>query len=179
VILDGPIFRKLLWSAFLPTFATLLVLNFYLTRYTARLQVGSVEQRLKTIARILADEVSPVPIQGLDDWAKRAGDRAQVRVTVIDPDGVVLADSQHDADTVENQRDQPEIVEAHQRSVGMSVRRSVTIDRDLCYWALEVDYTINPATFCVWPAPSRIRTPLRQGYAGIYSGPRWWPRFWR
>src|SRR5215471_3817567 len=117
VILDSPIFRKLLWSAFLPTLATLLLLNFYLTRYTARNQVGSLEQRLNTRSRILSGEVSTVPIHGLNDWAKRAADRAQVRVTVIEPGGAVLADSQHDAETVEDQSGQPEIVEAHRRSV--------------------------------------------------------------
>jgi len=100
VILDSPIFRKLLWSAFLPTLATLLLLNFYLTRYIARRQVDSIEQRLNTMAHILAGEISTVPAQGLNDWVKRAGDRAQVRVTVIDPEGMVLADSQHDAESI-------------------------------------------------------------------------------
>jgi len=144
VILDSPIFRKLLWSAFLPTLATLLLLNFYLTRYTARNQVGSLEQRLNTRARILSGEVSTVPIHELNEWAKRAGDRAQVRVTVIEPGGAVLADSQHDAETVEDQSGQPEIVEAHRRSVGTSIRHSATVDRDLCYWALQVDFRNQP-----------------------------------
>jgi len=144
IILHSPIFRKLLWSAFLPTLATLLLLNFYLTRYTARRQVGSIEQRLSTMARILAGEVSTVPIQGLDDWVRRAGDRAQVRVTVVDPGGVVLADSQHDAETMENQSGCAEIVEAHRSSVGTCIRHSATVDRDLCYWALQVDYGNQP-----------------------------------
>ena len=144
MILDSPIFRKLLWSAFLPTLATLLLLNFYLTRYTTRSQVGSLEQRLNTRARILAGEVSTVPIHELNDWAKKAEDRAQVRVTVIDPGGVVLADSEHDAETGENQSGRPEIVEAHRRSVGTSIRYSATVDRDLCYWARQIDYRNQP-----------------------------------
>ena len=140
MILDSPIFRKLLWSAFLPTLATLLLLNFYLTRYIARRQVDSIEQRLNTMAHILADEISTVPAQGLNDWVKRAGERAQVRVTVIDPEGMVLADSQHDAETMENQGGHREIVDAHQRSVGSSIRRSATLDREFFYWALQVDH---------------------------------------
>jgi two-component system, OmpR family, phosphate regulon sensor histidine kinase PhoR len=144
VIFDSPIFRKLLWSAFLPTLATLFLLNFYLTRYTARRQVGSIEQRLNTMARILAGEVSTIPIGELGDWVRRAGNRAQVRVTVIDPGGVIVADSQHDAETLENQGGRPEIVEAHQRSVGTSIRHSATLDRDFCYWALQVDYRNQP-----------------------------------
>jgi two-component system, OmpR family, phosphate regulon sensor histidine kinase PhoR len=153
VILDGPIFRKLLWSAFLPTLATLLVLNFYLTRYTAQRQVGSIEQRLNTMGRILADEVSTVPIQGLGDWVKRSGDRAQVRVTVIDPGGVVLADSQHDAETLANQSGRPEIVEARQRSVGTSIRHSAIIDRDLYHWALQVEYHNQPGHILLLAEP--------------------------
>jgi two-component system, OmpR family, phosphate regulon sensor histidine kinase PhoR len=133
-----------LWSAFLPALATLLLLNFYLTRYITRRQAGSLEQRLNTMARILGGEVSAVPIHGLDDWVKRAAHRAQVRVTVIDPNGVVLADSRQDSETTENQSGRPEIVEAQRHLVGTSILHSLTTDRDFCYWALRVDYGNQP-----------------------------------
>lgn len=142
--LDSPIFRKLLASAFLPAVVTLLLLSFYLTRYTARYQVASVEQRLSTMARILADEVSAVPVSGLEGWARRAGDRASIRVTVVDPLGVVLADSQHDPETMKNHTGRPEIVEAHRHLVGTSIRHSGTLNRDFCYVALQVEYRNQP-----------------------------------
>ncbi len=144
MILKSPIFRKLLWSAFLPVLATLLVLNFYLTRRAAEREVENVQQRLNIAARLLVEEVSAVPASELEAWVRRTGDRAGVRITLIDPTGVVLADSQHDPETMENHSGRPEIVEAHRRSVGTSVRHSATLDRDLCYRARQLDYGGQP-----------------------------------
>ena len=53
MIFRSPIFRKLLSSAFLLIAVTLVVVDFYLTRYTANREVQSVEQRLEAEARIL------------------------------------------------------------------------------------------------------------------------------
>lgn len=144
MILKSPIFRKLLWSAFLPTAATLLVLDFYLTRYTARRQVENVQQRLGLEAQVLAGELPNTSRRGLQAWAIAAGARAHTRVTVIDPQGLVLADSQHDPETMENHANRPEVQEAHLRSVGGSIRHSATLNRNLCYLALLVNYGGQP-----------------------------------
>lgn len=144
MIFKSLIFRKLLWSAFLPVLVTLLVLNFYLTRYAAEREVESAQERLNIIARMLAGEVSTVPAADLESWAHRTGDRVGARITLIDPAGVVLADSQHDPETMENHSGRPEIVEAHRHKVGTSVRHSATLDRDLCYLAWQFDYGGQP-----------------------------------
>jgi two-component system phosphate regulon sensor histidine kinase PhoR len=136
MIFRSPIFRKLLASAFLLTAVTLLVLDFYLTRYSARREVQSVEQRLEAQARLLAGELSIPPAGPLESWAREAGARARARVTIIDPRGVVLADSQHDPETMENHSNRPEIRMAYQNRVGSSIRHSYTLDHDLCYLAI-------------------------------------------
>src|SRR6185503_16825701 len=81
-----------------------------------------------------------VPSQLLEDWAKRAALRARARITVVDPGGLVLADSEHDPETMENHSGRPEIREAYQGRVGASVRHSATLDHDLCYVALPLRY---------------------------------------
>ena len=137
----GTVFRKLLAVAFLLIAVTLLVLDFDLGRYTARQQVESVEQRLEAEARILADELRALAPEEIAPWSIRAGARARARVTVIDPRGVVLGDSQHDIETMENHAKRPEILQAHRtRTKGSSIRHSATLDRDLCYLALLVNY---------------------------------------
>src|SRR3972149_7042777 len=110
--LRSPIFRKLLASAFLLIAVTLLVLDFYLARYTTRREVESVEQRLAVEAQILAAEAAEVPLTRLEEWAYAGAPRAQARVTVIDPQGVVLADSHHDPETMENHANRQEILMA-------------------------------------------------------------------
>jgi uncharacterized membrane protein affecting hemolysin expression len=66
----SPIFRKLLAAAFLLIAVTLVILNFYITRYTADREVQSVEQRLEAEARILQTEAANVPRAQLEDWAR-------------------------------------------------------------------------------------------------------------
>src|SRR6266545_4631295 len=50
--LGNSIFRKLLLSAILLIFASLLIMDFYLTRYTADRQREAVEQQLAAQARV-------------------------------------------------------------------------------------------------------------------------------
>jgi two-component system phosphate regulon sensor histidine kinase PhoR len=138
------IFRKLLSLAALLIALTLLLLDFYLGRYTAQRQVESVQQLLDGEAQILAGELETVAPGRLASWANEAGARARARVTLINPRGVVLADSEHDTESMENHANRPEIQDAHRTKKGMSIRHSKTLDRDLCYVAILASYQGQP-----------------------------------
>ena len=140
MVFSSPIFRKLLTSAFVVIALTLAVLDFYLTRYTGKHEVQEVEQRLAALARVLAAEPPNLPLERMEEWAKSASVRAQSRVTVIDPQGVVLADSDNDPKGMENHADRPEIQAAYQNRTGSAIRRSRTLGRDLCYLAIPLQY---------------------------------------
>ena len=146
MIFRSPTFRKLLASAFLLIAVTLAVLDFYVTRYTARREVQSVELRLEAEARILQTEATSLPAPQLEAWAQQASQRSGARVTIVDPKGVALADSAHDPETMENHFMRPEIIAAreNQNGVGSSTRHSATIDHDLCYTALRLTYNNQP-----------------------------------
>ncbi|HEX7363443.1 MAG TPA: ATP-binding protein [Bryobacteraceae bacterium] len=116
------------------------MLDFYLTRYTAWRETQNVETRLAAEARLVAYDLGNVPLEELNRVVHRAGNRAQTRVTVITHTGVVLADSQHDPETMENHANRPEVRQALQGRTGASVRHSVTLDRDLCYVAIPFTY---------------------------------------
>jgi len=134
------LFRKLLLSAFLIIAITLVLLDFYLTRDAARRQVNTTELQLAAAGRILAGELPSVSRERLENWAQDAGSRAQARITVIDPQGVVLADSQHDPESMEVHSNRPEIREAAQGRIGTAIRHSATLNRDLCYVGLPLSY---------------------------------------
>jgi two-component system phosphate regulon sensor histidine kinase PhoR len=140
MVFTSPIFRKLLGSAFLLIALTLAVLDFYLTRYTSKHEVQEVEQRLTAVVRVLTVEPSNLPPERMEEWAKAASARAQCRVTVVDPQGVVLADSDQDPQTMENHANRPEIRAAYMNRVGSAIRRSPTLGRDLCYLAVPLQY---------------------------------------
>lgn len=144
MILKSPIFRKLLSSTFFLIALTILVLDFYLTHETARRQVESVQTRLSSQARLLSAECAAIPATQLQPWVLEAGRRAQARITIINPQGAVLADSEHDPETMENHANRPEIREAYQGRTGSVIRHSATLDRDLCYVAIPLAYREQP-----------------------------------
>ena len=74
----------------------------------------------------------------LETFAISAEKRAEARITIIDPRGTVLADSQHDPETMENHAGRPEIRQARQGRIGSAIRHSATLNRDLCYLAFPI-----------------------------------------
>ncbi len=132
----SPIFRKLLLSSFLPIFAVLLALDFYMTRLAAEREVDGVQKVLTARAEILRGELAAVTPSGLAAWSAAVQSRTRSRITVIDPAGVVLADSEHDPQSMENHAARPEIQQAYRGAVGRAIRHSATLRRDLCYVAV-------------------------------------------
>jgi two-component system, OmpR family, phosphate regulon sensor histidine kinase PhoR len=170
----SPIFRKLLAAAFLLIAVTLVILNFYITRYTADREVQSVEQRLEAEARILQTEAANVPRAQLEDWARQAAERSRARITIVDPMGVALADSSHDPETMENHATRPEIVAAYRDGVGKATRHSVTINQDLCYLAMRLTYGNEPGYIL------RLAVPLNEVDSSV-AAVRWrilWASFY-
>jgi two-component system phosphate regulon sensor histidine kinase PhoR len=101
-------------------------------------------EQLTAIARIArahapqwapASEGHPEDLSALRDWVAQMA-ASGARVTVITADGHVLADSQSDPQTMENHATRPEILEAMAKGDGRSIRHSVTIKRDLLYYAV-------------------------------------------
>ena len=166
-VLHSPLFRKLLVSAFLLITATLLGLDFFLTRYIADRETQSVQHRLTAEARILREEVPDAESAHLEAWAKDVSRRAQARITVIEPGGTVLADSEHDPETMENHANRPEIRQAYAGQVGVSIRHSSTLDRDLCYVA--VGFSHRGASRFVL----RLAVPLEELQSAV-AAVRWW-----
>src|SRR5579872_2720696 len=134
--LHSPIFRKLLLTSLLLIVVALVSADFLLTRYTAARERAHAEELMSQAAGILAPELAAADPAGLQDWTRRADTRAHARVTVIARDGAVLADSQHDPQTMENHGTRPEVLQALQGRTGTALRHSATLDVDLYYLAV-------------------------------------------
>ncbi len=72
----------------------------------------------------------------LETFLQEHGRKIGARLTVIDPEGVVLADSERDPTSMENHRFRPEIREALEGRPGRSLRYSSTVKEDMLYVAL-------------------------------------------
>jgi two-component system phosphate regulon sensor histidine kinase PhoR len=166
-VFKSPLFRKLFISAFFLIIATLVVLDSFLTTYVGRRETLSVQHRLTSEARILEGEVAGIAPPDLASWSSQASARSQARVTIVDPQGRVLADSEHDPETMENHAQRPEILQARRGEVGVSIRHSATLDRYLCYVALSFPYQ-GAAGFIL-----RLAVPLQELDAAV-AAVRWW-----
>jgi two-component system phosphate regulon sensor histidine kinase PhoR len=140
------LFWKLGFAFFALLIAVLLPVDYYAQRALRRDYERSGFDQLAAIARIAL--ASPPQVSSLSatqtedsaklrDWVTKMA-ASGVRVTVIAADGQVLADSQSDPSTMENHAGRPEIRDAFANGAGQSIRHSVTINRDLLYYAVRL-----------------------------------------
>jgi two-component system phosphate regulon sensor histidine kinase PhoR len=98
---------------------------------------------LKNIAIPLREVIIPFLTPGKPDplnaLVREYGRKLELRITVIDPAGRVLADSERDPATLENHRDRPEVAQSLAGKSGQSIRYSTTLWQDLLYIALPVE----------------------------------------
>jgi two-component system phosphate regulon sensor histidine kinase PhoR len=148
--------RNLFWKLALTFFAlllsVLLAVDFFAERALRSDYERAAFAQLATIARFaqarppdspLLTLAHPEDLAGLQEWTVNMGSSG-ARVTIIAADGRVLADSQSDAETMENHAGRPEIREALAKGDGRAVRRSVTLNRDLLYYAVKQEVAAGP-----------------------------------
>lgn len=100
-------------------------------------------QELENLGRALGHDVilylEKNQNQELDGYLKRVGKEIHARVTVIDPQGLVLADTEKDPATMENHRYRPEVSQALEGKVGRSLRFSYTVEEQMLYVGLPME----------------------------------------
>ena len=79
----------------------------------------------------------------LDKVVKQLGDKINTRITVIDEEGAVRADSEKDPKTMENHKFRSEILQVLQGEVGTSLRFSTTVKEEMLYVALPIERNGN------------------------------------
>ncbi|UCM99959.1 sensor histidine kinase [Sulfurimonas sp. SWIR-19] len=77
----------------------------------------------------------------LDALAKKVKKQLHLRLTIIDEEGNILAESDKDKHTMDNHKYRDEIIQANREKHGYIIRRSHTLDKDLQYVAKK--YTID------------------------------------
>jgi len=90
-----------------------------------------------------------------DTLAKRIKQQTNYRVTIINKDGKVIAESNKEKSLLNNHKNRPEVAKALQNGVGSSIRVSATLNEKLLYVAKKC--TIKSKTFVI-----RMAANLRQ-----------------
>jgi two-component system, OmpR family, phosphate regulon sensor histidine kinase PhoR len=86
--------------------------------------------------------ISSNDFSSLDSLVKKLGKKMKIRITVVDPKGKVLADSEEKPAEMENHGMRPEILKAFYGKTGSSLRFSETVREEMLYVAIPI-YDIN------------------------------------
>jgi two-component system phosphate regulon sensor histidine kinase PhoR len=136
--------RSFQWRIAVPFIVIIVIsmgaLGIYLTRFVHDSQLDNLRFHLQQEARITAEAVMPLLQSGEspDSLAKTLGGEIDSRVTVIAPDGKVLADSIEDPAAMENHASRPEVIDALASGIGQSTRYSTTLQKEMMYVAVPV-----------------------------------------
>jgi two-component system phosphate regulon sensor histidine kinase PhoR len=155
-----PVRARLFWKLGLTYGALLLIVLLAVQLYSARVirsqAIRSANDQLASLLSLtLANPPQSDNPAELRNWTSRAS-RSGARITIVDNTGRVLADSEADADKMENHANRPEIQQAFAGGTGQSVRRSATLDRELVYRAQRYDRATGT------PLVVRLALPLSQ-----------------
>lgn len=72
----------------------------------------------------------------MDSLVKVIGNDIKVRITIINNEGIVLADSQKEPSKMQNHSDRPEVIKAFAMGKGSAIRYSSTVKKDMLYVAV-------------------------------------------
>lgn len=99
------------------------------------LYTGQVEKDLKLIARFMYQN------HMTDNISENAQEInvENLRVTILDPEGNVLADNMAAMEEMDNHVDRPEVTKALETGEGIAVRRSQTLKKDTYYYAMRME----------------------------------------
>ena len=138
--------KKLIWQLFPPflfiTFISLLATTVYVTKFWRQLYLEQLTANLLKLTHLAESQLNPLLVgkdfSQIDEVVKFLGKQTNIRFSVMLPDGKVVGDSDYDPDKMENHGDRPEIQAALKGEVGISTRRSYTLDERMIYLALPV-----------------------------------------
>lgn len=137
--------KKFLWQIFpsylLIIIVSLIAVTYYSSNFYQDFFLEQTYEDLKSRGEILKhgihDLISDRP--RLDQFCKQAGKDSGTRITVILPDGVVIADSDENPANMENHKNRPEIINAFRGDTDSVSRYSDTLEKEMMYVALPIE----------------------------------------
>jgi two-component system phosphate regulon sensor histidine kinase PhoR len=141
--------------------SALLAVDFFAERALRRDYERTAFAQLTAVAGIARARGAALPVfppataedsSKLKDWVEQIA-ASRARVTIIASDGQVFADSQSDTQTMENHAGRPEVRDALARGSGQAIRHSVTLNRDLMYYAVRYDVPAGPPVILRFALP--------------------------
>ncbi len=141
--MKNSIFVKI-FSGYLLIVVVILAITFPLSfRAIRHHHINTLTGNLKNLCITLKLQISPLleynQINDLDTFIKKMGKQINTRITVINPEGVVFADSEKDPTVMENHKNRIEIIQAIKYGFGTSLRYSASVKEEMLYVAIPIE----------------------------------------
>jgi two-component system phosphate regulon sensor histidine kinase PhoR len=137
------LFLKIFAGFFLIVFLLSVVILLFSFSAIRSHYLHTLTEDLERLAQALKGRVIPYieenRFKGLDAFSKELGKTAKARITIVNTEGIVLADSEGDPGSMENHRYRTEIFQALQGTMGKSIRLSPTLKEEMLYVALPLE----------------------------------------
>ena len=152
--------------------SALLAVDFFAERALRRDYERTAYSELSAVAGIAQARASALPalppsrpedVAKLKEWVSQMA-ASGARVTIIGSDGQVFAESQSDSQTMENHINRPEVREALAKGSGRAIRHSVTVNRDLHYYAVRHDMATGPPIILRFALPVETVDDVLQSF---------------
>ncbi|SPD73918.1 PAS domain S-box protein [uncultured Desulfobacterium sp.] len=138
--------KRLIWQIY-PSFLLIILLSLTATIWVASRTLKSFiiehyTSDLNTLAHVFESQfkalLSPPDMVQIDRLCKRIGEKDGTHITIILPSGQVAGDSDQDPKKMDNHLDRPEVIQAIKGELGVSIRFSLTLKKDMIYLAVPI-----------------------------------------
>jgi two-component system phosphate regulon sensor histidine kinase PhoR len=158
-------FLKVFASYLILVLLAIAVLDFFLTPKIIDVMTKNIEDDMFGIARI----ITLMPKENMANKIPEIAKQLDMRVTLIDPAGQVISDSQTEAKQMENHLNRPEIQQAGKVGRGKASRFSTTLQESMLYVALPIKENSEIKGYIRLARPlTEVRKSLDQLYQAIY-----------
>jgi signal transduction histidine kinase len=139
--------RSIIWKFFaaciILTLVVVFVLNFFASLKLRRDFEHKISEKLRTNAilagQVLMEQLRAGEPEVIQQKVEGLANELNLRITVIDPRGTVLGDSDKDPLEMVNHSDRYEVIKAMKYGFGQSTRPSETLGYDMKYVAVRID----------------------------------------
>jgi len=129
--------HQLFLRSFIFIFVSILVLISIVVYFWSKtIYLDQIEKTILSNINTLA--ISLPNLKNIDQKVKDIKKATKLRVTIVDKDGIVVAESDEDKSLMENHANREEIIDAKYKDYGEISRYSNTVNKDLLYIAKEV-----------------------------------------
>ena len=137
-----------IFAGYLLVVIVILAITFPLTfRAIRHHHIDTSTDNLKNLCLTLKLKISPLlennQIKKLDTLIKELGKQINTRLTIITPEGAVLADSEKNPALMESHENRIEIIQAIKSGVGTSLRYSASVKEEMLYVAVPIEKNGN------------------------------------